>query len=158
MDLIPSPPDLFQAALPLPTSTAHSTDPGTAPTATGRLEWEEVPSPGEVRDPHSYHMTEEKMNSGTVDTSSQRIVYVSMFVSLVVDPTDSSHRLFSVLLMAGWIVGCLAVVYFVFLFAWVHAYFILTSFLTNTTGCKGLAEASNVMRGCTSHLKPVNAL
>ncbi|KAF3692682.1 hypothetical protein EXN66_Car008358 [Channa argus] len=35
-----------------------------------------------------------------------------------VGPAASSHKLFSVLLMVGWIVGCTAVVYFVFLFAW----------------------------------------
>ncbi|KAK2912417.1 hypothetical protein Q8A73_006530 [Channa argus] len=37
-----------------------------------------------------------------------------------VGPAASSHKLFSVLLMVGWIVGCTAVVYFVFLFAWVE--------------------------------------
>ncbi|XP_031156950.1 uncharacterized protein LOC116050863 isoform X2 [Sander lucioperca] len=30
----------------------------------------------------------------------------------------SSHKLFPVLLMVGWIVGCTAVVYLVFIFAW----------------------------------------
>ncbi|XP_033970914.1 sarcoplasmic/endoplasmic reticulum calcium ATPase regulator DWORF-like [Trematomus bernacchii] len=30
----------------------------------------------------------------------------------------SSHKLFPVLLIVGWIVGCTAVVYFVFIFAW----------------------------------------
>ncbi|XP_029373625.1 sarcoplasmic/endoplasmic reticulum calcium ATPase regulator DWORF-like [Echeneis naucrates] len=33
-------------------------------------------------------------------------------------PAASSHKLFPILLMVGWIVGCAAVVYFVFIFPW----------------------------------------
>ncbi|XP_030599319.1 uncharacterized protein LOC115789891 [Archocentrus centrarchus] len=36
----------------------------------------------------------------------------------VAGPSDSSYKLFPVLLIVGWIVGCIAVVYFVFIFAW----------------------------------------
>lgn len=42
-----------------------------------------------------------------------------LFLSLVMGPTAPSHKLFSVLLMVGWIVGCTAVVYFVFIYDWV---------------------------------------
>lgn len=59
-------------------------------------------------------------NSISLSISSQHFVIVSIFVSLDVVPTASSHKLFPVLLIVGWIAGCTAVVYFVFLFAWVH--------------------------------------
>ncbi|KAG7235048.1 hypothetical protein INR49_003413 [Caranx melampygus] len=36
----------------------------------------------------------------------------------VVHPTASPNKLFPALLMVGWIVGCTAVVYFVYIFAW----------------------------------------
>lgn len=44
---------------------------------------------------------------------------MSIFVSLDARPTASSHKLFSVLLIVGWIAACTAVVYFVYIFAWV---------------------------------------
>lgn len=42
-----------------------------------------------------------------------------MYVFLDVAATASSHKIFPILLIIGWIVVCLAVLYIVFVFAWV---------------------------------------
>lgn len=117
MDLNPSPPDLFH--LTLPDANVNSSQQGawrcTLHNKKIRAERGAVSKRGKKSTFHP--QIEARMypefNTINLSMSSQHFVIVSIFVSA------SSHKLFPVLLMVGWIVGCIAVVYFVFIFAWV---------------------------------------
>lgn len=65
------------------------------------------------------------MRWSTVRTTVSTHPTLLLFLYLSLDVTASSHKLFSVLLVVGWVVGCTAIIYFVFIFAWVHNFVLL---------------------------------
>ncbi len=124
MNLIPSPPDLFHPALPDANvnSSQHGAWRCTHHNKKFRAERGAMSKRGKKPTFHPEDRGKKNIQfySINLSTPSQHFVIVSIFVSLDVGPTASSHKFFPVLLIVGWLAGCSAVVYFVFIFTWVH--------------------------------------
>ncbi len=120
MDLIPNPSDLFHPALP--DSSVNFSQHGAWHCAHHnkkiRLERGVMSKRGKRHS--TLNMETEVSLSKSLHMLPIYCHCFFMFVSLDVGPTASSHKLFPILLIVGWVTACTAVVFFVYIFAWVH--------------------------------------